>query len=102
MKVRNREEFIVYNRDKKKLRSYTIRELPILREVIVQKSIHFFSDPEPCFIHSNAVVLRLAEEIKASLKAEHEPIFINVLPREIQGYMDLGKEVTFIEYCSYK
>lgn len=32
--------------------------------MIINKSIEFFSDPEPCFIHRSAVLKRLLAEIE--------------------------------------
>lgn len=40
-----------------------LKDLPIKEKIILQKSIQFFSDPEPCHIHRSAVALRLTEEL---------------------------------------
>lgn len=45
-------------------------ELPIKEEVIIKKSIVFFDDPEPCYIHKGAVTMRLIAEIQDSLENE--------------------------------
>ena len=37
--------------------------LPITEEVIIEKSIEFFNDPEPCAIHRGAVQIRLLAEL---------------------------------------
>jgi hypothetical protein len=42
--------------------------LPFPEEVILQKSIHFFNDPEPCYIHRSAVIMRLAAELQQALE----------------------------------
>lgn len=42
--------------------------LPLPEEVIIQKSIHYFSDPEPCYIHRSAVIMRLAAELQQALE----------------------------------
>ncbi len=39
--------------------------LPIKESLIIKKSIHFFDDEEPCFIHRSAVVKRLHGELQA-------------------------------------
>lgn len=44
-----------------------LKEIPIKESVIIEKSIHFFDDPEPCFIHRNAVRVRLIQEIHQEL-----------------------------------
>lgn len=43
--------------------SYKLTSLPIREQIIIGKSIEFFSDPEPCFIHRSAVMKRLLTEI---------------------------------------
>lgn len=50
-----------------------LKDLPIREEIIIQKSIQFFDDPEPCHIHRNAVSLRLIEEIQKELSATGIP-----------------------------
>lgn len=44
-----------------------LRELPIKETVIIEKSIYFFDDPEPCFIHRNAVSVRLISELHTEM-----------------------------------
>lgn len=40
-----------------------LKDLPLREDIIIEKSIQFFSDPEPCHIHRSAVALRLTEEL---------------------------------------
>ena len=40
-----------------------LMDLPLKDEWIIKKSIEFFNDPEPCFIHRGAVTIRLLNEI---------------------------------------
>ncbi len=42
--------------------------LPFPEDVIIQKSIHYFSDPQPCYIHRGAVIMRLAAELQQALE----------------------------------
>ncbi len=44
-----------------------LRDVPLKEAVIIEKSIRFFDDPEPCFIHRNAVRVRLISEIQKEL-----------------------------------
>lgn len=39
-------------------------ELPLTEEVILEKSIEFFNDREPCVIHRSAVHMRLLAELE--------------------------------------
>jgi hypothetical protein len=47
-------------------------ETPILESVIIEKSILFFSDPEPCLIHRSAVRSRMIEEAFSTVHMEGE------------------------------
>ena len=38
--------------------------------MLIEKSIYFFDDPEPCFIHRDAVRVRLTEELHKELLGE--------------------------------
>ena len=38
--------------------------LPLCESVIIQKSIQFFDDPEPCYIHRDAVRIRMLAELE--------------------------------------
>lgn len=97
-----KEEFVIYNGKMKKTGSYRSEELPIFKNIIVEKSIYFFNDPAPCFIHRGAVIVRLSEEIKQYLEEKNEPVLIGSLPEEIRSYFDFGTEASYIEYCSNK
>lgn len=45
-----------------------LKDIPIKDSVIIEKSIRFFNDPEPCDIHRTAVRLRITEELFIKLK----------------------------------
>ena len=47
-----------------------LKDIPIKEEVLIEKSIYFFDDPEPCFIHRDAVRVRLTEELHQELLKE--------------------------------
>ena len=57
-----RKKFSIFAGGKEVFRA-PLLELPLKEEVIIEKSIQFFDDPEPCYIHRGAVVARLADEI---------------------------------------
>lgn len=67
-----------------------IYTLPIPEDVIIQKSMEFFNDPEPCYIHKGAVCVRLWREIEMEvLQYQGRPVPINQLPESIRSYIDL-------------
>lgn len=47
------------------------QELPFSEELIIAKSIHFYDDPAPCFIHRSAVRTRLLAEIEEELLSQN-------------------------------
>ncbi len=49
-----------------------LKDIPLKEAVIIENSIRFFDDPEPCFIHRNAVRIRLAEELHQELLAQKD------------------------------
>ncbi len=51
------------------LRIVKFTSLPIKEQVLINKSIEFFGDPEPCFIHRSAVLKRLLAEIENYLNS---------------------------------
>jgi hypothetical protein len=44
-----------------------LKDIPLKESVIIEKSILFFNDPEPCDIHRTAVRLRITEELSIKL-----------------------------------
>ncbi len=44
-------------------------DLPLAEELIIAKSIEFFDDANPCFIHRDAVRVRLLAELEEAIPA---------------------------------
>lgn len=74
-----------------KNKRYGLGEIPIKEEIIIEKSMTFFNDPEPCYIHRGAVVIRLNEEILEAFKTVGEDHLVEAssLNKEILGYIEL-------------
>ena len=45
-----------------------LKDIPLKDSVIIEKSIYFFNDPEPCYIHRGAVRVRLTHELLQELE----------------------------------
>ncbi|ABX42554.1 hypothetical protein [Lachnoclostridium phytofermentans] len=60
-------KFIKIVTEKEALYDGSFLELPIPDQVIIDKSILFYNDPTPCFIHRSAVRNRLLSEMEHEL-----------------------------------
>lgn len=70
--------------------SGNINSLPIHERIIIQKSIEYFNDPEPCYIHKGAVCMRIYMEIEQEvLQFDGQTIIIDMLSESIRSYIDL-------------
>lgn len=49
-----------------------IKDIPLKDSIIIENSIVFFNDPEPCTIHRTAVRLRITEELLQKFKETTE------------------------------
>lgn len=71
-----------------------LEALPLCEPVIIQKSIQFFDDPEPCYIHRDAVRIRMLAELEqirgaSSLPSDKSPDL--ELLRQYTGIFSLSK-----------
>jgi hypothetical protein len=64
----------------------SLSDISFSEKLIVSKSIQFFHDPDPCFIHRSAVVVRLISELDLLLRASPE-ISIEQLEETSLGYL---------------
>jgi hypothetical protein len=64
----------------------SLRDLRFPEKLIAGKSMEFFRDPEPCFIHRSAVVSRLVAEIDLLL-GEQPELSIEALEKSCPGYL---------------
>ncbi len=68
-----------------------VKDLPLQEEVVIKKSIEFYDDPEPCFIHRGAVMTRLYEELSQFFEtAKGGEIPVDDIPPPLLGYLDLS------------
>ncbi|MBE5972365.1 MAG: hypothetical protein E7246_07610 [Lachnoclostridium sp.] len=51
----------------------SLKDIPIKESVILEKSVEFFDDPEPCHIHRGAVRVRLTAEIQLEIENQKDP-----------------------------
>ena len=56
-----------------KLYSGLLKDIPLKEAVILEKSMEFFNDPEPCHIHRGAVRVRLTAEIQQEMENQKDP-----------------------------
>ena len=62
-------------------------EIPLKEQTIIEKSIQFFDDPEPCYIHRGAVVTRLADELAQAAEAAGGSLEADTLKEEYKDWL---------------
>jgi hypothetical protein len=64
-----------------------LENLRFSEKLVIAKSVYFFNDPEPCFIHRSAVAARLLGELNLLLE-ETKKISAAELGKNCPGYLD--------------
>jgi hypothetical protein len=69
--------------------------------LIIEKSIEFFDDDEPCYIHRSAVAARLQFELETMIRNfrdrdKKENIPVESLPQKYRGYFEFYPGVKVI------
>ena len=59
----------ITNANKDVIQEKHLYDLPVREEIVIMKSVEFFNDPEPCYIHRGAVLNRLYHEIERRLES---------------------------------
>lgn len=90
--------FALYDGQKNLLGQYEAASLPLRREAVIEKSIEFFQDPNPCLIHEGAVKVRMLSELEAFLKEREEQVPLVDLPDALRAYLEM--DCAFIQYIS--
>lgn len=71
--------------------------LPLKEDAIIQKSIEFFNDPEPCMIHRSAVMKRIFMELGAffskKLEEGNHELLWSEIPEEWKEIIDVDRGV---------
>lgn len=101
---------IFYDKNKEVIEKLPITRLPIKEEVIIQKSIEFFNEPNPCIINRCLCINKIGFELLKQLESidENENKITNILltideiPLCLKEYLDLksnmfNKDVFYIE-----
>jgi len=98
-KSKKKETFFAITCGEKSIDIYGVTDLPFKESVIIQKSVEFYNDPCPCYIHRGAVCNRLYCEINAAI--ENLPVDLLTgcdIPGIILEYLDLdASKKIFIE-----
>ncbi len=99
MKIRN---ITFMDRSQAVILCCKLSALPIKEECILRKSLEFFSDPEPCFIHRSAVMTRILAETDEYLhnlaKDGIWEIRWAAFPEKFREMLDIGKETESIRF----
>ena len=65
-KTSPKQKHVSIYRDRELLYQGKWNELPFTEKIITEYSIRFFGDPDPCYIHQDAVRVRLLAELEES------------------------------------
>lgn len=70
-----------------------LRTIPLKEEIVINKSIEFFSDPSPCMIHRSAVMLRLymemLEYMEEHMGKDTRTMLWDDIPQHLRNYLDI-------------
>ena len=81
-------EYVWLDEAGRELAQLSPHQLKVPEPVIIQKSIEFFDDPEPCMIHRSAVLSRLLMELEQALPMG-VACPVDQLPEPFRGYLEL-------------
>lgn len=79
-----------------------LTSLPLNESLIITKSIEFFNDDSPCFIHRSAIAKRLYLELEEYLTREFSScsqIDFCDIPREIADVLSGFDRTKTLKYC---
>jgi len=79
-----------------------LTSLPLDESIIIKKSIEFFNDDSPCFIHRSALAKRLYFELEDFLVKELShctQIDCSIIPGEIADILSEFERTKTIKYC---
>lgn len=82
----------LYDNDGNIAKKMLLADLTVPEGIVIEKSIEFFRDPSPCFIHRSAVLSRLMMELECALSAcTVEPMssLSSDLRRYLSGYVNI-------------
>ncbi|MCI8624318.1 MAG: hypothetical protein HFG26_11765 [Provencibacterium sp.] len=79
-----------------------LQDIPLREEMILQKSIEFFDDPSPCYIHRGAVMNRLYMELEDALSplGKGERMSAGALGEQLCSYLQDGGRLAHIRRLS--
>lgn len=87
--ILNKENTVIFN-DK-------IINLPLKEKVIIDKSILYYNDPAPCFIHRSSIVKKLLYSFQCHLELQllegKSELIWRDIPQEDREFIDLDEGV---------
>ncbi len=87
--------FWIFDSSHAPLKCFEAVALPLHRNVVLEKSVEFFQDPNPCAIHEGAVRMRMLGELEAYLKGKGA-VSLSAMPDSLRRYLELGDDAVFI------
>lgn len=81
--------FTLFDEKNQACAQYDAAALPLNRDAVLEKSVEFFQDPNPCAIHEGAVRMRMLGELEAYLREQEAPVALAAMPEALRRYLDL-------------
>jgi hypothetical protein len=94
---------VLYDSDKMELFKNFVEKLPVREDLIIAKSLEYFNDDAPCFLHRSAVLQRLFAELDHYFSgfSAIENIPIGDIRGDIADILRINKQVSTVTYKKY-
>lgn len=96
MKVKSKI-LIFINDNNEVIMEKRLTALPLKESCMIEKSIEFFNDPEPCMIHRSAVMKRIYLEfnyyIDTIIEEGKDEVLWNKMPSRFKSMLDIKSNI---------
>lgn len=91
------KEIIIVNKENAIIFNDKLINLPLKEKVIIDKSILYYNDPAPCFIHRSSIVKKLLYRFQDYLEMQFlegkKELIWSDIPKEDREFIDIDEEV---------
>jgi len=91
------KELTIINKDNVVLFNDKLINLPLKEKVIIDKSILYYNDPSPCFIHRSSIVKKMLYNFQTYIESQllegKRELIWGDIPKEEREFIDLDEGV---------